>query len=65
MHKSGNIWKWPRQEDKIFYKHENILKKINPPVVAGTRGQFHLMNLILVIRSHSMKKPYEYNFSVI
>jgi len=40
MHKSGNIWKCPNKEDKIFYKRENIVQKINPPAVAGTRGEF-------------------------
>ena len=43
MHKAGAYWKWPRIKDNILYRMENIVKKISPPVVAGTRGtvQFH------------------------
>ena len=40
MHRSGNAWRWPIKPDKIFYKHQNILRKINPPMAAGNRGQF-------------------------
>ena len=41
MHKSGKFWKWPEfGRDKIWYTVENVVKKINPPVVAGNRGQF-------------------------
>lgn len=43
MHKSGaTFWKWPTQIYKIFYTRDNILKRLDPPSVAGTRGQFHL-----------------------
>ena len=46
MHKSGaTFWKWPTQMDKIFYTRDNILKKLDPPSVAGTRGQFSFANL--------------------
>jgi hypothetical protein len=41
MHPSGNHWKWPTAEDKIFYLRQNITKLINPPKAAGNRGQFH------------------------
>lgn len=41
MHKAGAYWKWPCTKDNILYKMENIIKKISPPVVAGTRGQFN------------------------
>ena len=37
MHRSANAWKWPRPEDKIFYSRDKI---VNPPSVAGNRGQF-------------------------
>ena len=41
MHKSGNsFWKWPAQEDNIFYTRENIVRNLDQPEVAGTRGQF-------------------------
>ena len=40
MHRSANAWKWPRSEDKIFYPSNNILCIVNPPTVAGNRGQF-------------------------
>lgn len=46
MHKSGNsYWKWPKREDKIFYAIDNIVKKIEQPEVAGTRGQFFFKDL--------------------
>ena len=40
MHRSANAWKWPRPEDKIFYSRDQIVRVINPPSVAGNRGQF-------------------------
>ena len=36
MHKSGNIWKWPKRECKILCKWENIVQRINPPAITGT-----------------------------
>ena len=39
MHKSANSWKWLRPEDKIFYSRNKIVRVINPPNVAGNRGQ--------------------------
>lgn len=41
MYKSGNAFLgWPSREDKIFYQRENIIKKLEPPEVAETEGQF-------------------------
>ena len=40
MHRSANSWKWPRPKDKIFYSRNKIVHVINPPSVAGNRGQF-------------------------
>ena len=40
MHRSANVWKWPRPEDKIFYSRTQVVRVINPPSVAGNRGQF-------------------------
>lgn len=45
MHKSANAWKWPRPEDKIFYPATQIVRVINPPSVAGNRGQFAFENI--------------------
>ena len=40
MHKSGNkFWKWPKTIDKIVYERKDVVRKINPPKVAGHRGQ--------------------------
>ena len=39
---SGNGWKWPEKEDKIPYEIDEVLKKIEPPVPTGSRGQFHV-----------------------
>ncbi len=40
MHPSGNHWKWPKTEDKIFYSLENIVKLISPPKAAGHPQNF-------------------------
>lgn len=40
MHRSGNNWKWPRPEDKIYYNRSEVVKKIAGPIVVGNRGQF-------------------------
>ncbi len=40
MHPSGNNWKWPKTEDKIYYPYDSIVRLINPPEAAGHRGQF-------------------------
>ncbi len=45
MHKSANAWKWPRPEDKIFYPAAQIVRVINLPTVAGSRGQFVFENI--------------------
>ena len=46
MHKSGTFfWNWPEQQDKIFYSRSNIVKKLDQPDVASTRGQFSFKNL--------------------
>ena len=46
MHKSGKFWKWPTSADKIYYPLENVKKVIEPPEVAGSRGQFSFDCLI-------------------
>ena len=40
MEKSGKFWKWPSKRDNIFYFCKDVIKKIEPPTVAGNRGQF-------------------------
>ena len=40
MHQSRNAWKWPTNPDKIYYLYDNILRQLDPPTVAGSRGQF-------------------------
>ena len=41
MQKSGNkFWKWPNCIDKICYERKDILRSIDPPKVAGHRGQW-------------------------
>ena len=46
MQKScGAFWKWVPKEDRIFYQKENVIQKLNPPEVAGSRGQFKYKNL--------------------
>ena len=33
-----SCWKWPSNKDEIFYKKENIVKKICPPIPIDARG---------------------------
>jgi hypothetical protein len=40
LHKSGGYFKWPKQKDELHYSHESVVAKIDPPIVAGSRGQF-------------------------
>ena len=40
MHPSGNYWKWPKTENKMYYLYDSIVWLINPPKAAGHRGQF-------------------------
>ena len=35
MNKSQKFWTWPQKEDKIFYTSNSIVKRIEPPQVAG------------------------------
>ena len=34
------FWKWPLTEERNFYDRKNDAKKLEPPEVAGTHGQF-------------------------
>ena len=40
MHPAGNCFKWPNPEGECIYPFSAVIAKINPPEVAGRRGQF-------------------------
>ena len=40
MVKMGAYWKWPEKKDEIWYEKRDVIKIIEPPVVASSRGQF-------------------------
>lgn len=40
LHKSGGYFKWPKNKDEVHYSLESVVAKIDPPTVAGSRGQF-------------------------
>ena len=40
MHKCGAFWKWPLTEDRLSYDRKNVVKKLEPPEVAGRCGKF-------------------------
>lgn len=44
MEKSKAFYKWPSKEDKMFYKWNDILMKIKPPVLVR-RGYFKVEEL--------------------
>ena len=44
MHRSGNCWKWPNIAAENFYKFQENVKVILPPVAVGSRGQYSLEN---------------------
>lgn len=37
---SGSLFKWPAVEDFIFYRMEDVIRKLNPPTVKSARGTF-------------------------
>ena len=37
---SGSLFKWPLVEDAIFYRHENVIMKLNPPTLKSARGAY-------------------------
>ena len=45
MHPSGKYWKWPNQEDEIYYLKNNVLKNITPPQIVNLRGHFMFKEL--------------------
>ena len=42
---SGTNWKWPKQEDKLFYDSRDIVMCINDPVPFGKRGAFRVVDM--------------------
>ncbi|KAJ8886087.1 hypothetical protein PR048_012296 [Dryococelus australis] len=40
MEKSVKSWKWPKKEDALQYKWEDVIKKIAPPKLLNKRGFF-------------------------
>ncbi|XP_063220054.1 uncharacterized protein LOC134529662 [Bacillus rossius redtenbacheri] len=48
MHLSdtGSYYKWPSQEDCISYLFSDVVKKIDAPIVTGSRGQFQFTSKI-------------------
>ena len=45
MAASGTNWKWPKQEDKLFYYFCDIMMCINEPVPVGKRGIFRVAEM--------------------
>ena len=40
MEQFGNRFKWPRHEDILTYPFSDVIRKLQPPIPVGTRGQF-------------------------
>lgn len=40
MHRAGTTWKWPSNEDKIFYASEKMKKKLPPPTMINERDHW-------------------------
>ena len=51
----NSFWKWAVQEDNIFYTIKNIVKTLDQPEVAGTRGQFSFKNFNSFIQYYEEK----------
>lgn len=45
MHRAEGHFKWPKEDDKIFYMKENIVKKILHPSQLEIRDNLHLMKI--------------------
>lgn len=46
MVRSGpSRWKWPQPPDCVWYEKGNVLRKIMPPDVVASRGQFEFTEL--------------------
>lgn len=40
MEPSGSLFKWPSVENAIFYRLENVIMVLKPPIVKSARGTF-------------------------
>ena len=38
MVRDGSYWKWPSQDDKIFYERKQMKKMLQPPVMVNARN---------------------------
>lgn len=45
MVKSGNNWKWPLKEDKLFYSWDDVIGSIEEPKLISKRGIFEIKEL--------------------
>ena len=48
MIRSGQFWKWPvgkKEKDLIWYRRQDIIKKISEPVPVSHRGQMKFSDL--------------------
>lgn len=40
MVRAGKYWKWPTQEDRIFYCRDQIVKALGPPILVNAREHY-------------------------
>ena len=43
MEQFGSRFKWPRHDDILTYSFTDVIRKLQPPVPVGTRGQFKFL----------------------
>lgn len=41
-HGKKHKWRWPNVPDKIWYRYQNIVKKIPEPSAGGSDGYFYV-----------------------
>lgn len=42
MLKCGSGWKWPSEDDEIWYKYEDVMQLIKSPSASNSKGVFHI-----------------------
>lgn len=40
MQMSGTNWRWPGEDDILIYDSQDVIKKLNPPVLLNKRGVY-------------------------
>lgn len=45
MQMSGTNWRWPEKEDILIYDAQDVLKKLNPPILFNNREVYMFNNL--------------------